>query len=536
MLVRKRIATLSALTVAALCGISACNAVLGIRVLPAGAPEDGGADSAVGVDGGQTAFDATSGVDSPADVASDDAPPSSVDVISEGTNSVAAPGLDAPTDSQLPESGPPEGDACISPAQRCTGDAGTVLQACGTDGTWQAGTVTRAVCGAVCTPTSTLCDAGVPATCGSNGLWQTDEVTVGQCGAVCSPGATQCVGNGIETCGDNGQWNTATPCPSATPSCIGGHCIVPPSCTASGPGLSNCGPTVETCCTSVEVLGGTFYRSYDGVDFVDMTSPASVSGFRLDKYEVTVARYRQFVAASVGGWVPPSASGKHTHLNGGRGLTDSSASGPYETGWMSAWNANLAATQAAWNSNLTTAGSDCTWTPTSGHDNLPINCLNWYELYAFCIWDGGFLPSEAEWNYTASGGGGANGQRVYPWSNPSTSTSIDCFLADYMSCNGGGNPSYPSSVGGESPGGDGNWGQADLAGSVSEWNLDWYADYVTPCVDCAYLSPGSMSQRMSRGGGFYDSASDLLTGSRIYFPADPTERGDFRGGRCARAP
>jgi hypothetical protein len=36
------------------------------------------------------------------------------------------------------------------------------------------------------------------------------------------------------------------------------------------------------------VPGGTFSRSYDGVDFTDKSYPATVDDFYLDKYEITV--------------------------------------------------------------------------------------------------------------------------------------------------------------------------------------------------------------------------------------------------------
>ena len=62
--------------------------------------------------------------------------------------------------------------------------------------------------------------------------------------------------------------------------------------------------------------------------------------------------------------------------------------------------------------------------------NAAINCVNWFEAYAFCIWDGGFLPTEAEWNYAASGG---SEQRYYPWSAsfPPGATTIDETYASY---------------------------------------------------------------------------------------------------------
>ena len=38
------------------------------------------------------------------------------------------------------------------------------------------------------------------------------------------------------------------------------------SCAPGGPGMSNCGPSQESCCTSLEVECGTYYRTYDSVD------------------------------------------------------------------------------------------------------------------------------------------------------------------------------------------------------------------------------------------------------------------------------
>ncbi len=309
----------------------------------------------------------------------------------------------------------------------------------------------------------------------------------------------------------------------------------PPSCAAGGPGMTNCGPGGiggESCCTSLEVQGGTFYRSYDDVTYTDMSHPASVTGLALDKYEVTVGRFRQFVAAVVGGWLPSPGSGKHAHLNGGSGLN--ATGGGFETGWDATdWDALLATTSSGWNTNLSCEDIP-TWTPSPAADeNLPISCVAWQEAYAFCIWDGAFLPSEAEWNYAAAGGGGPAGQRAYPWSIPSTSTTIDCSHANYVGpgCSGG----FANNVGSESPLGDGKYGQTDLAGNLFEWTLDWSRNpYVAgSCIDCAYLTP--TSGRAVRGGAFWDGAIYALVSERdVVFP--PTDRSDGLGVRCARTP
>src|SRR5262249_38240794 len=62
-----------------------------------------------------------------------------------------------------------------------------------------------------------------------------------------------------------------------------------------------CGPTSDDdCCTSPPVDGGTFYRFWhqdDGGLPPDGSGRAHVSSFHLDRYEVTVGRYRGSAAA-----------------------------------------------------------------------------------------------------------------------------------------------------------------------------------------------------------------------------------------------
>ncbi len=299
----------------------------------------------------------------------------------------------------------------------------------------------------------------------------------------------------------------------------------PPSCAGGGHGLSDCGPDAESCCATLLVPGGTFYRGYDGVTSTDQGFPATVSSFQLDRFEVTVGRFRQFVSAVLQGWTPAPGSGKHAHLDGGAGLN-----GGTEPGWDPSWTGNLATTASGWTTNLSCNATYQTWSLSPGFETKPINCITWYEAYAFCIWDGGFLPSEAEWNYAASGG---SEQRVYPWSNPPTSSSCDCSYANYDPNSVPCATTGLTAVGALSPKGDGKWGHADLAGNVWEFVLDWYAPYAVQCTDCADLS--GTGSRADRGGGAGSTfASRLLTSFRS--GSAPGYRLYDIGVRCARPP
>jgi len=308
----------------------------------------------------------------------------------------------------------------------------------------------------------------------------------------------------------------------------GGPTLAPegPSCV----GMSGTECNGESCCTTIVVPGGTFPMGRgtetcsgcaDGCP-AGMTCGADeqpehsavVSSFALDKYEVTVARFRAFVEAGGGtqGSPPWVGTGAHPLIAG--------------SGWDSAWNADLAADQATLVSRLTcgTGSGSATWTSSPGaNESCPMSCINWYEAFAFCIWDDGRLPTEAEWEYAAAGG---DENRVYPWGN----TVVEPLPANYNLIQ-----SNSFFAVGSYADGNGRWGHADLAGSMSEWVFDWYASdwYTTSqtgCVDCANLTP--VTTHPSRGGDWAANASAIRVTGRP--GGNPTARGLGMGFRCAR--
>jgi len=276
---------------------------------------------------------------------------------------------------------------------------------------------------------------------------------------------------------------------------------------------ATCGPSgKEDCCKSLLVPGGTFSRSYDAVDYLDPKSVATLSDFYLDKYEVTVGRLRAFVHAGMGTQARPPAEGAGAHPK------------VVGSGWDPEWNAKLprdtAAVQAALKCFIHQSYTD----EAGKHENLPANCLDWYTAFAFCAWDGGRLPTEAEWNYAASGGAE---QRYYPWSVPATSTTIDDSYAVFC-----GSTCSLQHVGSKSPKGDGKWGQADLGGNAWEWTFDWDpVVYPVPCQDCAVLTESRY--RAFRSGSNDDIAPTLRSATRhVNYPRVRTNVGV----RCARSP
>ncbi len=294
------------------------------------------------------------------------------------------------------------------------------------------------------------------------------------------------------------------------------------SCNGAAGAKKDCGgPNGTTdCCESKPVQGGKFFRNYDGlkdafiIPHVDKSYPATVSTFSLDTFEVTVGRFRAFVEAGLGTQARPPAPGSGAHPK----IKD--------TGWDALWSSRLEPDTLALSSALecgTLNEEPVPWTKKAGGgERLPLLCVSWYEAFAFCAWDGGRLPTNTELNYAASGGAE---QRVYPWGS-APYTGAHAFKCD------GNCTAKDFAVVGSHPLGNGKWGHADLAGSVSEWVFD-SAVYPGPSgVDPADTK--DTLSRYTRGGG-YSSAPQLEMLSASEHQRRAVDRIGI-GLRCARDP
>jgi formylglycine-generating enzyme required for sulfatase activity len=284
---------------------------------------------------------------------------------------------------------------------------------------------------------------------------------------------------------------TSNLCGTAGPST--GKCVSAKSCTG-GPGANTkCNDGNDDCCESIAVPGGSF-TNYDRT----AASAATVAPFKLDKFEITVGRMRAYYTALGGnprGNPPAPGAGAHPLIP--------------NSGWRATWNVRLPGSWVEINARhageCAVGGNNAqwgaaTWTPEPGsNEEKPINCIDWYTLFAFAIWDGGRLATDAEWSFVAYSG---SEQRTFPWGNDVAAFDthravlVTSFLVtgttfgrytegpEYRVVDEG--PRHIAQVGTKTE--RSKWGHADLGGNVLEYVLDVARSLPASCVNCANVA------------------------------------------------
>jgi hypothetical protein len=150
----------------------------------------------------------------------------------------------------------------------------------------------------------------------------------------------------------------------------------------------------------------------------------------------------------------------------------------------------------------------------AGHEDVPMGCMSWALAFAFCAWDGGRLPTLAEWNFAVACG---DEQRENPW-GPEP---YDDTRAVYGELPGG--ALIPA---GSKPAGRGCWGQYDFGGSRMEYVLDFIDVHneqcapPVPCVDCADLLAEHAKHRVLRDINYNNVSSSVVEGGCLVFWPD----------------
>jgi formylglycine-generating enzyme required for sulfatase activity len=185
----------------------------------------------------------------------------------------------------------------------------------------------------------------------------------------------------------------------------------------------------------------------------------TLSSFHIDRYLVTVGRFKRFVEAGQEGYLAVR------YWN--------------PVGWE--WRASQE------------RDAPSSWEEQLRHPNWPVTGVSRYEADAYCRWRSAReerdvrLPTEAQWEFAARGEKG----RKYPWGDEAPTDQH----ANFDMRVGHATPAgiYPL---GSTP-----EGVHDLAGNVWEWCADWFGDYPkTEQTDPPGPPQGEF--RLLRGGGF----------------------------------
>jgi len=227
-------------------------------------------------------------------------------------------------------------------------------------------------------------------------------------------------------------------------------------------------------------MGATQEQDSVASDAEKPVHQVTLSNFRISKYEVTTAQFVIFL------------NSRKISMNGSS-ITNSGKTHNYFE---------------AKPKNIYFDADSTKWFPVTGYENVPMTNVTWYGANEFCRWAGGFLPTEAQWEYAARGGKSSHGYVYSGGANPN----IVAWYASNTNYQDG-IEYFAQPVGGKAPN---ERGLYDMSGNVWEWCGDWYAAYSSKAqVDPMGMTDdeaekAAVKEKVRRGGGWADISSRQL--------------------------
>ncbi|MFZ5822440.1 MAG: SUMF1/EgtB/PvdO family nonheme iron enzyme [Chloroflexota bacterium] len=153
----------------------------------------------------------------------------------------------------------------------------------------------------------------------------------------------------------------------------------------------------------------------------------------------------------------------------------------------------------------------------------PVIYVSWNDAKTYCEWVDRRLPTEAEWEKSASWDGNRYEKNIYPWGNEFDT----CELANLKGCEN------DTTMVGSYKEGQSSYGTYDMGGNVWEWVADWYdAGYYASSPLSNPMGPNLGTARVLRGSSWHLNFFHVIRSAKRYWKT-PDSIGDNIGFRCA---